>query len=148
MTKSKQIGTWTESAVVEYLKANGSPEAKREVLHGSKDEGDVRVNSWVVLEVKGGHAAETASDAQIAAWLEEAEVERVHAGAAFSALVRKRKGKGRDNAGAWYVHLNMGDIARMRGYDFPVELDAVVTMSLESYAAQLRAVFGDGKIWS
>jgi hypothetical protein len=56
--------------------------------------------------MKGGKRAETASDALVAAWLEETEVERRNRGADVAALVLKRKGKGAaSNAGQWWAHL-------------------------------------------
>jgi hypothetical protein len=103
--KPKAIGTRTESAVVRYLNVSGFGGAERLALHGALDEGDVSACPGVVLEVKGGKRAETASDALVAAWLDETEVERRNRGADVAALVLKRAGKGATNAGAWWVYL-------------------------------------------
>ena len=109
--RPKQIGTWTETSIVLYLRANGfggadeMSAAQRITLHGSTDHGDVGVCPGVMIESKGGHAAENASDAQIAVWLDETELERIARGADVAALVTKRKGKGRANAGQWWAHL-------------------------------------------
>ena len=109
--RPKQIGTWTETSIVLYLRANGfggadeMSAAQRITLHGSTDHGDVGVCPGVMIESKGGHAAENASDAQIAVWLDETELERMARGADVAALVTKRKGKGRASAGQWWAHL-------------------------------------------
>lgn len=105
VNKPKQIGTACETAVARYGKANGFPDAERLVLHGALDEGDIQLCRGVVVEVKGGHAAETASDAVIASWLAEAEVERRNRAADVCPLVTKRKGKGAANAGSWWAYL-------------------------------------------
>lgn len=104
-TKPRDIGTRTESAVVKYARSNGFPHADRLALHGALDEADVQLCPGVVIEVKGGKRAETASDALVAAWLDETEVERRNRGADVAALVLKRKGKGAANAGQWWAHL-------------------------------------------
>lgn len=109
--RPKAIGTWTETSIVLYLRPNGfagadeMSEAQRITLHGSQDHGDVGVCPGVMFESKGGHAAEQASDAQIASWLVETETERIARGADVAALVTKRKGKGRASTGQWWAHL-------------------------------------------
>jgi hypothetical protein len=103
--KPRAIGTAAETGVVRYCKPNGFPHADRLALHGALDEGDVQLCPGVVLEVKGGKRAETASDALVTAWLDETEVERRNRGAEVAALVLKRAGKGAANAGAWWVYL-------------------------------------------
>jgi hypothetical protein len=105
VNKPKAIGTACETAVVRYLVANGFPGAERPALHGALDEGDITGTPGVAWEVKGGHAAENASDAQIALWLAEAEAERVNRGSDVAALVLKRKGKGAASAGSWPAYL-------------------------------------------
>jgi hypothetical protein len=105
VNKPKAIGTACETATVRYLVPNGFGGAERPALHGSLDEGDITGTPGVGWEVKGGHAAETASDAQIAAWLLEAEIERVNRGADVGVLVLKRKGKGAASAGQWWAFL-------------------------------------------
>lgn len=103
--KPKAIGTAGETAVVRYLNANGFGGAERVALKGIADEGDIGVCPGVMCEVKAGHAAEQASDTQIAAWLDDTERERVARGADVAFLVLKRKGKGAANAGAWWAFL-------------------------------------------
>lgn len=123
--RPKTIGTRCETAVVRYLAGNGFGGAERLALHGALDEGDVSACPGVVVEVKGGARAETASDALVASWLDETEVERVNRGADVAALVLKRKGKGAANAGQWWAYLpgrtfvELADLAAGCGGDYP-----------------------------
>lgn len=103
--RPKAIGTAGETAVVRYVRDNGFDGAERIALHGIADEGDVSFGPGVMAEVKAGKAAETASDAQIAAWLDDTERERLARGADVAVLVLKRKGKGAANAGRWWAVL-------------------------------------------
>jgi hypothetical protein len=103
--RPKQIGTAGETAVVRHAQPNGFPGAERLALHGTLDEGDATLCPGVGVEVKSGKAAEAASDAQITAWLAEAEQERVNRGADVMLLVTKRKGKGAASVGQWWAHL-------------------------------------------
>ena len=77
--RSKDIGTDCERAVARYLAANGWPSAEIRRTHGSLDLGDITGTPGLIWEVKGGHAAEQATDADITAWLEETELERSNA---------------------------------------------------------------------
>ena len=103
VNRSKNIGTWAESRVVAYLQANDFPNAKRRALAGALDEGDILVCPDVIVEVKGGHEAENASDGQIKAWRTETEKERIHAKVHLAFLVVKRKGHGTLKVGGWTV---------------------------------------------
>lgn len=110
--KSGQIGTWTETAIVRHLRANGfagadeMTQAQRLRLAGQLDQGDIGVCPGVMCQSKGGHMAEQASDAQIYLWLRETELERVHRGATYAFLVWKRKGKGAASAGQWWAAMS------------------------------------------
>jgi len=100
--RPKDIGTAGESAVVTFLRANGFGGAERRALRGTLDCGDITgLGPGVVVEVKSGHAAETASDGLINAWLAETETERKNAEADIGVLVVKRKGKG--SAESWWA---------------------------------------------
>lgn len=111
MNRPKAIGTSVESATVAYVRRHGFPTADRLTLSGTADRGDVRLTAGltagVVVECKGGATAERASDALIAAWLDETERERVNAGAAVALLVTKRKGYGAARAGSWWAHVRL-----------------------------------------
>lgn len=105
VNKPKQIGTAGETAVVRWAQPRGFPGAERLALHGTLDEGDATLCPGVGVEVKSGKAAETASDALIASWLDEAEAERCNRRADVMLLVIKRKGKGAASAGQWWAIL-------------------------------------------
>lgn len=106
MSRSKSVGTTTETAVVKAFQIGGFPRARRYALRGARDVGDVDTgDDNLVIEVKGGTAAETASDTQVGEWLAETERERRNADAALGILVLKRKGIGLARAGEWWAVL-------------------------------------------
>lgn len=107
VNKPKNIGTATETAVVRYLRENGFPNAERRALAGAVDLGDIVGTPGIVWEVKGGKAAETASDAQIEAWLAETETERRNADEGLGVLVTKRKAVGSTRVGDWWAWLSV-----------------------------------------
>jgi hypothetical protein len=114
-SKSKQIGTRTETMVVNYLKANGFPDAERRVLHGTADLGDILVCKGVIAQVKGGLAAENASDARLRQWYADTQEQRSNANATHAFLVVKRSGHGVTKIGGWWVVSdNNGLLARFR----------------------------------
>jgi Holliday junction resolvase len=92
VNKPKAKGTAAETRVVNYLLAAGV-EARRIVLHGSKDEGDIFVEGWKgehssrILEVKAGKQTIKVSRAQLDDWIEEAETEGINAGGLIAYLV-------------------------------------------------------------
>ena len=108
---SKKKGTEAESAVVRFCREVGWPDAERLALAGSQDKGDVRLSRHVILEVKAGRQAQTASLTQIDAWLAETERERVAAGAQVGVLVVQRRGLGLLRVGLWDAHLDLGTLA-------------------------------------
>lgn len=147
---SKAKGTACESAVVAVARPLGFPLAERLALAGAQDLGDIRLAPYVHLEVKGGKAAEQASDAQIEAWMLETERELANAGALAGALVTKRKGVGAANAHRWWAYVRASWLAQWRAY--PAELtaeiqagrDHTIRMTLDSLLAQLRSSgYGD-----
>lgn len=103
VNKSGNIGTATETAVVNVLHLHGFPHAERRRLHGAVDLGDVVGTPGVCWEVKGGEAARNASDAQVAAWLTETDRERRNSCADIGVLVVARKGIGLHNAHRWWA---------------------------------------------
>ena len=140
MSKQKQIGTAAETAVTRYARTAGFPLAERRALAGGADLGDILLAPGAIVEVKAGKAAEQASDQKIAAWLDETERERRNANADIAILVTKRHGVGHTNAGRWWAHWRLADLARLRGYPTTLTVDdAPVRMTLDSALAQLRA---------
>ena len=145
MNRPKAIGTAAETAVVRACQRLGFPGAERRALRGRHDVGDVLLCPGVVIEVKGGTAARTASDAQVIAWLAETARERVNARAAVAVLVTQRAGVGEANADRWWAHLRVGDLAQLRGWPAigPVDV-APVRLTLGDALAVLRAAgYGD-----
>lgn len=122
VNKPKQIGTAGETAVVRYLTANGFDNAERPAQHGALDEGDITGTPGVCWEIKAGHAAETASDTQTAAWLIEAETERVNRCADVAILVLKRKGKGAASAGQWWAVMPCWTFVQLAANDYVIRM--------------------------
>lgn len=87
MSASKRKGTAWETAVVTYLRDNGVPHAERRALNGSRDRGDVAGIPGLVIEAK------SAARTELAAWVDEAEQERVNDGAQLALVWHKRRGK-------------------------------------------------------
>lgn len=103
MSRSKQIGTKAETAVVRVLREFW-PNTERRALKGALDIGDiVNAGRGIVWEVKGGDAARGAGDGQIETWLDETERERSNARADLGVLVVQRKSIGLANAGRWWA---------------------------------------------
>jgi hypothetical protein len=102
--KPKQIGTAGETGVVRACQTRGFPHAERRALHGNQDLGDVLLCPGIILEVKSGKAAQAASDAQIAAWMDETETERENAQAAYGFLITARPGFSPMRAQHWWAH--------------------------------------------
>lgn len=110
VTRSKDIGTQGETQVARWFQTHGFPYAKRITLHGNKDIGDVHLGDGVpvVVEVKAGKAAESASDTQLREWLMELATEVVNATdhydeAQYGVLVVKRKAHGAMQVGGWWA---------------------------------------------
>lgn len=120
MSRSKDIGTLAETMVTRWFATHGFPHAKRLVLHGSKDIGDVSLGDGipVVVEVKGGSAAESASDQQMRLWLRELHTEMNNASESgtghYGVLVVKRKGFGATKVGGWWALTIQPDLPIVR----------------------------------
>ncbi len=87
MSASKAKGTRWESAIVDFLRVSGVPHAERRALNGSQDRGDIAGIPGVVIEGKNAKAV------TLAAWLDEAEAERVNDNALIAAVWHHRRGK-------------------------------------------------------
>jgi hypothetical protein len=109
--RPKDIGTATETAVVNYLREHGWPSAERRALAGTYDLGDIIGTPGICWEIKGGKAAETAGDGQVGAWLAETERERWNAQADFGVLVMKRRACGTASVGRWWAVMHARDLA-------------------------------------
>lgn len=118
VNKPKAIGTAAESAVVKYLLSIGYDKTTvmRKTLSGASDIGDVwchHSDGTIIIEVKGGEAARTASHAQIEAWLAEAAREKANAALdtrVTPVLVTQRRGVGVGRAGDWTLWIDSNDL--------------------------------------
>lgn len=95
MSASKQKGTAAETAVANWLKANGYPHAERRALNGNTDKGDITGLPGCVIEVKNCRTM------TLAEWITELRAEIRNAGALTGVVIHKRKGT--TNVGDWYA---------------------------------------------
>lgn len=102
---NKAKGSGAERAVVELLRACGWPYAERRLAGSSKDRGDIAGVPGVVIEVKN------CARQDLAAWIDEAAVERINDNADLSVVWHKRRG--RASAGQWFVTMEGAAFARL-----------------------------------
>jgi hypothetical protein len=107
--KPKQIGTAGETGVKNALIRLGYPLADRRAQQGAEDAGDVMANNDVMVEVKAGTAAKTASLGQIHDWLSETETERQNRRCKFAFLVTARPGFSPKRAEEWWAWMWLED---------------------------------------
>jgi hypothetical protein len=140
---SKDKGTWAEGQTVKGLTARGIP-AKREVLHGNKDHGDVHIyGGRVVVEVKW--RPKLPSPNQVAAWMAEADTEALNAGADLCALVYNRPGYGATRMGDWLVVMWLDEflfLSTRGAYSVVRGGRQTVTVSFDTFADLLRHMPG------
>lgn len=143
--RPRDIGTAAESAVVRHLRDNGFPHAERRALHGSQDLGDITGTVGICWEVKGGKAAETASDGLVKGWLFETLIEKENASADYGILVMKRKGIGMQRAGEWWAVVPAFDLFKIAGCQLTSPLGLLpVRVHLFTVTQYLRrAGYGD-----
>lgn len=105
MSRSKDKGTAWESTIVAYLREQGFPHVERRALLGVNDRGDISgLPDWVI-------EAKNCRREELPGWLDEAEAERVNAGAEYGVVWHHRRGRAhpRDGfvtmSGATYVRL-------------------------------------------
>jgi len=144
-TRSKDIGTRAETAVVRAARTRGFPGADRLTLTGAHDRGDVGLCPGVIVEVKGGEAARAASDAQIERWLGETNIEAMHAGADVAFLVVQRRGVGAANAHRWWAWWRLGWLDALRADEIPDDIDPIPVRMLLGDALQLLREAGWGE---
>jgi hypothetical protein len=80
-------GPHWEARIVAYLRDHGVPHAERRVMGGGSDRGDVAGIPGVVIEAKN------VASLQLAAWVDEAEAERVNDRADVAVVWHHRRGK-------------------------------------------------------
>lgn len=136
---SKAKGTRAETLVTRWLQDNGFPDARRQPLTGSKDQGDILActDPTIILEVKAGEQASTASMGLIRQWLEQTETEAVHAQADLGVLVQYRRGR---SVGAWPVWMAACDwVALLTGDELsPREAPWPMATTLGDWASIAR----------
>lgn len=96
MSRARAKGTAAETAVVNYLRANGFPHAERRALAGSADRGDIAGIAGWAIEVKSGARLD------IPGWLRETAKEADNV-TGYGLLVVKPKGIGAANVGDWWA---------------------------------------------
>lgn len=106
MSKAKQKGTAAESALVKYLQSVGFADAKRKVLSGAFDKGDIETRG-LIWEVKNQKSY------KIPAWLDETGKEKENAKADFGILAIKPVGIGIGKADQWWAVLPIGELVRL-----------------------------------
>lgn len=105
MSASRDKGTKWETALVRYLRDNGAPHAERRALRGGRDCGDLSGIPGVVVEAKN------AARVELAAWIDEAEAERVNDGADIGLVWMKRRGK--TSPGDGFVVMTGANLVRL-----------------------------------
>lgn len=99
MTPSKQKGTKTESALVNWLKEHGWPYARRLALKGTRDEGDVTLGDGIPVAIESKAVARL----NLAGWVKELEAEVENSAADWGFVVVKKKGT--QDVGEYYAVL-------------------------------------------
>jgi len=87
MSASRRKGTAWESAVVEYLRENGFPQAERRALSGARDRGDIAGVPGVQIECKAEKSI------TLATYMDEVKVQTANAGAQLGVAVVKRRNR-------------------------------------------------------
>ena len=121
MNPSKDKGTRAETAVVRYCRGF-FPAAERRALHGREDVGDILLCPGVIIEVKAGKSAQTASLRKIQAWLGETQREGANAGAEIGLLVTQRQGLGLTRVADWECWSVEDNLVTMRSLRDTLEL--------------------------
>jgi hypothetical protein len=110
VNKPKNIGTAGETGVVRAAQRLGFPMADRQPLRGVNDTGDATLVPGVIVSVKAGKAAKTASIAQVEQWWDEAVGMRVRATADVVLLVVARNGYAPARAEYWRCFIEMNGL--------------------------------------
>lgn len=144
--RPRDIGTAAETAVTRAARTRGFPHADRLALTGHYDRGDVRLTTGltagVVIEVKGGQMARSATDRLIETWLDETQAAKQNANSEVSFLVVQRAGVGAPNAHRWHAYWRHQWLTSLTGGQLmePFVLGLIpVRLSLEHSLWLLRA---------
>jgi hypothetical protein len=105
MSASRAKGTGAETAVVNYLRAQGWPHAERRALGGNQDRGDIAGVIGTVIEVKN------CARMELAGWLDEALTEARNDGADYAVVWHKRRGKASPRD--WFVTMSGATFAAL-----------------------------------
>jgi hypothetical protein len=142
MTRPKDIGTMTETAVVRYINANGFPSAERRALAGSFDKGDIVGTPGVCWEVKGGKVAEACAGGHLREWQDQTDCERVNTNSDVAVLVLKRKAVGLGKPDQMWAYLRVEHLCQLicpDGGNYAAEApEAWVRMTLREAVRFLR----------
>lgn len=106
MSKSKQKGTFAESAIVDYLKQFWS-NVERRALSGSNDKGDIANVPNAVIEIKNQKSY------KIPEWIKETEQERINAGTPYGVLVVKPNKVGITKIDQWWAIMPLEQIVSL-----------------------------------
>lgn len=142
--RPKDIGTEAESAVAAYLRGQGFQAVERRALSGQHDRGDIAGVPDTVIEVKGGHTAEKASDLRVQQWLLDTEREREAAYARWGVLVMKRAGYGPKRASEWWAVMDGPQFADFLSSDCIDLMEGAVRVHLSTMVRLLKVVVASG----
>ena len=106
MSKSKQKGTFAETAIVEYLKQFWS-NVERRALSGSNDKGDIANVPNAIIEIKNQKSY------KIPEWIKETEQERINAGTPYGVLVIKPNKVGITKIDQWWAVMPLEQIVSL-----------------------------------
>jgi len=109
MSRQKAKGTAAETALVNYLRVSGYPDARRKALTGSADQGDVYWLPNITTEVKSVRTPKYGE------WLRQAEAERVNSGDDYGIVIHKPHGTGLADTGNWHVVMTVDTLLQMLG---------------------------------
>jgi hypothetical protein len=145
MSRSKDVGTAAETALVRWLRDNGWPGAERRALRGTLDAGDVTGTPCLAWEVKAGQQAQEPGEGLLTTWMDETEAERRNARADVGVLVLRRRGKG--NPGDWWAYLPLGALVALAGVGVKSTSNAPVRLRLADLVDELhRAGYGEADV--
>jgi hypothetical protein len=149
--RPKAIGTKGEVTTVAVCQRNGFPRARRLVLSGVSDKGDIHLGDGTdtIIEVKAGVQTAKLTPAKMDKWLKETRVERNNSKSEMAFLVTARAGYGLVKAEQWYAHIPVEHWAQLhRNNDGGAFMDAeamgldYVTITLGEALAMVKEWLG------